>query len=117
MALAAVLLKLSQLWYWPSLGLCDTAGLSPAFDLLLALNPFLEFKIFSVFTNPWCFVVPVGVFWYWIALNVSSWQRTQTVIGFSRRPTRFVADAVLISLGSCSAPHNPRPQIGYPENA
>jgi|ERR1035438_8532022 hypothetical protein len=43
-------------------------------------------------------VAAVGVFWYWFALNISSWRQGRTVVMFRWLPLRLGGDALLIAL-------------------
>jgi hypothetical protein len=92
----------NSLWH---LVRCDAPGPSGVDRLLMSMNAPLIFQLrawYDTFSYPWNVVtelVAVGLFWYWIALNISSWRSGGSMITFSWRPARFVLDAVLIVLG------------------
>ena len=46
------------------------------------------------------FVTCVGIFWYWVALNIWSWRQRNTLLLFKWTPLRIVADLLLMVLGS-----------------
>jgi len=45
------------------------------------------------------FVIAIGLFWHWIALNISSWRLYRTARTFVWLPLRIVADAALVIVG------------------
>jgi hypothetical protein len=92
---------------------CDVPGPAPADRLLMSLNAPLIFQSrvwYDSFSYPWNVVTQlgaVGLFWYWVAVNISSWRRGGSMITISWRPARFALDALLILLASfsdCSPP-------------
>lgn len=42
------------------------------------------------------FVAAIGVFWYWVALNIYTWRQTRRVLMFSWVPLRLAGDAVAV---------------------
>ena len=80
-------------------------GSVPTFDFLVSLNApvaILRAYWFRYLPDWWdyaLFVVAVAVFWYWVALNILSWQKTRTTRSFSWMPLRAVADLCLVGLG------------------
>jgi hypothetical protein len=46
------------------------------------------------------FVAAIGVFWYWVALNIHSWRQTRRVLMFSWAPLRLAGDAVAVGTGA-----------------
>ncbi len=107
--LGQMILTAGLLWWDHSLSraanrVCDMAGPSPAFSLLVAINlpvnlpriiweRYLPYS-WSVFT----LIAVVGLFWYWIALNVRSWRQRGTVLSWWR-PGRMVVDFVIVAFG------------------
>lgn len=43
--------------------------------------------------------VAIGLFWYWVAMNIVSWRERRVAYLFSRRPLRILADSVIIGIG------------------
>jgi len=46
------------------------------------------------------FVAAIGVFWYWVALNIHSWRQTRRVLMFSWEPLRLAGDALAVGTGA-----------------
>jgi hypothetical protein len=47
------------------------------------------------------FIASVGIFWYWIALNISSWRERRVLLLPTSMPLRVTTDLLLIALGPC----------------
>lgn len=106
MALAVVLLWWSQVWYKAVTRTADMPGPSPAFQLLIAINAPLALPrllcIHYLF-YPWddvTLIAAVGLLWYWVALNIDSWQKRKAVFMSARGSLRSLGDLVLIALGA-----------------
>ena len=86
-------------------GACDSPGPSPADRLLMSMNAPLIFQLriwYYSFSYPWNVameMIAVGLLWYWVAVNISSWRSGGNMITLSWRPARFGLDATLIILG------------------
>jgi hypothetical protein len=122
MALAVVLLRLSYLWM-RTITHSDSPGPDPAFSLLLSINaPAALARTLWSHRLPYLwdnvtFVAAIGMFWYWIALNIQSWrERRRTLLLFAWTPLRIGADLLVIAGGVClvwlcldamSGPHVP----------
>ena len=84
----------------------DMPGPAPAFSLLASINfPVASLRVFWFRYLPgwWddiVFVAAIGFFWYWVALNVYSWQQKRTVRIFSSIPLRLTVDLLLIAMGT-----------------
>jgi hypothetical protein len=105
MALAVGLLWWTNLWWKTVRGLYDMPGTAPAFRLCISINApialirALWFRHVSTFGDTLVLVLAVGVLWYWVGLNVESWQRNRTVVMFSWTPLRMGGDLLLIAIG------------------
>jgi hypothetical protein len=108
--LAQMVLAFALLWWSNVLDLaarhvCDMPGPSPAFELLTSINaPVALARAFWYFHLPYLWdagtlVVAVGLFWYWVALNIYSWRQRRTVFMFSWVPVRLAGDLLLIAVG------------------
>jgi hypothetical protein len=83
---------------------CAMPGPTPADELLMSMNaPLLVQRYLNYsLSYPWNVVDQlgaVGLFWYWVAVNISSWRCGGSMITIGWRPARFVLDGVLILLG------------------
>jgi hypothetical protein len=105
MVLVVLLLSWNNSLYEFARGRCDMPGQSPADGLLISLNAplVLQLSIWNYsFSYPWNRVLEtgaVGLFWYWVALNISSYRRGESMLTFSWKPARFALNVVLILLG------------------
>jgi hypothetical protein len=83
----------------------DMPGPSPAFQLLasinapLALPRALMFRHLHGLWDPITFIAAIGVFWYWVGLNIVSWRERRAAYLFSKIPLRLLADVLLIGVG------------------
>lgn len=112
-------LAMALLWWNRGLSVasqrgCDMPGPSPAFRVLLAINAPLRlpqevwshyffYKLYvwnnAVSWEDASWIVGVGLFWYWVAQNIRSWQRRRSVLMLSWRPARFFLDFFLVIYG------------------
>jgi hypothetical protein len=106
MVLSAVLLFWSHHWRSIFEPINDMPGPAPAFTLLWSINAPISWLVMftyglshQVFANALA-VALIGAFWYWIALNVESWQQRKILCLFRSLPLRFAADLLLIALGA-----------------
>lgn len=87
----------------------DMPGTPPSFPLLIALNAPLAIPRSLVFRHlpGWwdeiTLVVAIGVFWYWVALNIESWRQNRRLLMFSWKPLRMAVDIVAVGNGVISA--------------
>ena len=109
------LLRWSYLWSRAAGRICDMPGPDPAWKLAFSVNgPVFLARLFwsalrpsSVEFDPFIFfvvdvamlIVAVGLFWYFVSLNIYSWRSRRTVFMFSRVPLRLLGDALLITAG------------------
>lgn len=125
-AMALTLLIEDAFWWQPNHSL--SSGPSPYFSVLVAINaPAVIARAFWFLHVPqWCdyaaLLVTIGLLWYWVALNVHSWQKERRAWTFSRPVLRFIADAALVGLGvlfaylvycDLSRSYNPPPSLGW----
>jgi hypothetical protein len=84
---------------------CDMPGPSPADRLLMSINAPLVFQLrlwYDAFPYPWRVAVQIGavsLFWYWIAVNISSWRRGGSMVTPSWGPLRVAIDLGFVLLG------------------
>ena len=112
MALAVALLWWNQLLMLASRRRCDMPGATPASSLLHSVNAPLAHEVWgsilyklyiwdnALLANDVALIAAVGLFWYWVALNIRSWRQRRTVLMFSWRPARFTLDAFLVAYGA-----------------
>jgi hypothetical protein len=106
MLLAATLLWWDHLLSRVGDRACDMAGPTPAFSLLIAINMPVSLPRMAWYRHvpypleDFILIAAVGLFWYWVALNIPSWRRT----GFSSwwRPVQLVVDLAIVALGVVS---------------
>jgi hypothetical protein len=110
-ALAVALLWWSSVLFFASHRGCDMPGTSPTYRVLLAINAPLflpramwEYYLYLSYigTNA-ALIIAVGLFWYWVALNIRSWRRRRAMLMFSWRPARFFLDVFLVIYGGLLA--------------
>lgn len=109
MILATALLALT--WHWERVWgrFQDMPGTPPSFALLMAINaPLLMPRaLLSRYLEGWwdpiTLVAAIGMFWYWVSLNIESWQRTRRVCTFSWKPLRLASDTIAIGIGTLLA--------------
>jgi hypothetical protein len=88
MALAMGALWWSDRWFRAQMRLQDMPGPAPAFTLLISLNiPLALLRGFYYHFLPefWyrvAFIATIGLFWYWVGLNIESWRRNREVFTF-----------------------------------
>jgi hypothetical protein len=103
MALAAALLRWAFLSDNALKGVVDMLGPNPAFTLFVSINA----PVATLAQRLWNrdmpadfgLVAAVGIFWYWIALNIDSWNERRTLVLFAWTPMRVGADLLLIAIG------------------
>jgi hypothetical protein len=106
MALGVVLFWRNDLWMTAAMHVDDMPGPSPAFTLLLSMNPpvtLLHGYLYWHMSPLWeraLTVASIGALWYWIALNVDSWRERKMILQFKRPPLRITADLLAIPLGA-----------------
>jgi|HubBroStandDraft_6_1064221.scaffolds.fasta_scaffold72462_3 hypothetical protein len=77
----------------------------PSFTLLIAINAPLAIPrslVFEHLPGWWDYitlVVAIAVFWYWVSLNIESWQQNRRLFLFSWMPLRLVGDTIAIGIG------------------
>lgn len=105
MALAVALLHWSDVWLRAAMRVADSPGVPPALTALRCINApvVLVRGLWNPLVRyPWddaIFVATIGIFWYWVALNIQSWRQRGTVLLFGWVPLRITTDLVLIGLG------------------
>jgi hypothetical protein len=83
----------------------DMPGPPPSFKLLIAINAPLAVPSALVFRylHGWwddiTLVAAVAVFWYWVALNIESWQQRRHILMFSWTPLRLLGDVIGVGIG------------------
>lgn len=106
MLLAVVLLIWTERWERAELRAHSVSGTPPPFSLLCAINTpvALPRELWYRYLPGWwddiVFVATIGVFWYWVALNIHSWGQSRRVFMFSWAPLRLAGDAVAIGIGA-----------------
>ncbi len=106
MALVFVLLKMSDDWMMNAMRHgADMPGPGPSSSLLLSINlPLALVGAFFFHSVPpfWdriAYAIVVGLFWYWVALNIRSWKTAKALVMFRCKPLRATTDLVLIGIG------------------
>jgi hypothetical protein len=85
--------------------ICDMPGPNPIYTTLLyayapLTPPRLIWSRYVSERTSFVVLIPVvGIFWYWVALNVQSWREKRRVVMFSWRPARWVVDILLVACG------------------
>jgi len=79
-------------------------GSSPEFDLLMALNWFVVPLRSAWWRLPFLWdmvasILVIGLFWYWIALNIERLRNRQTLRLFKWRPLRMAAGFLFVAIG------------------
>jgi hypothetical protein len=133
MAIAVVLLRWSNLWLWDATHRLhmDMPGIAPAFTLLVSINlpvaslaQLIWVRYLPASLDNMVLVVAIGIFWYWIALNIDSWRTQRSMVWFAWLPLRILADVAVIivcgGLGFLEAasliiimPSTPLSQLGW----
>ena len=113
--LAVALLVWTERWERALMGQ-DMSGVPPPFILLIAINfPLaiprtLMFRYFSLHRplllpylwGRWgdiALVTAIGMFWYWVSLNIESWHQSRRVFMFSWKPLRLAGDTIAVGVG------------------
>jgi hypothetical protein len=105
MALAAGLLRWSDIWLRAALRVNDMPGPAPALQLLVAINAPVSvarafwFRYLPGYWDHVSLILAIGLFWYWIALSIRSWREGRTIVIFTWSPLRVAADLLLIAAG------------------
>ena len=104
MALAVWLIHQAQLWYVAHRR-SDAPGPAPADTLLASINAPVQLAgtLWRDLEWPWDAVIliaAIGVFWYWVAVNIESWRERRAPFLFAWRPLRIAADLFLIAAGA-----------------
>lgn len=122
MLLASALLICSSLWAPAAMRVCDMPGSTPAFGLLASINaPVAVARTFWISHLPGrtitladgriaffdlvddaTLVAAVGVFWYWVVLNIRCWRQWHAIIMFRWFPLRLATDGILMAVGLLS---------------
>jgi len=103
MALAAALLRWAFLSDRALKGL-DMISPNPVFTLFVAINAPVAALVQPLWHQDDLpadlgLMAAVGIFWYWIALNVDSWQERRRLRLFKWTPLQVTADLLLIAIG------------------
>jgi hypothetical protein len=106
--LAVALLVWSERWEIAHIRQ-DMPGFPPSFILLTAINfPLvmlrtLASRYFPFLWGRWgdiALVIAIGMFWYWVSLNVESWHQSRRVFIFSWKPLRLAGDTIAVGVGA-----------------
>jgi hypothetical protein len=102
---AVALLVWTDRWERPLMRIQDMPGTPPSFTLLIAINAPLAMPRMLVFHHlpGWwhdiTLVVAIGVFWYWVSLNIDSLRHGRRVFMFSWTPLRLAGDTIAVGIG------------------
>jgi len=102
---AVALLAWSDRWERALMRTADMPGPPPSFTLLIAINAPLAIPRMLVFEHlpGWwddiTLVVGIAVFWYWVSLNIESWQQNRRLFLSSWTPLRLVGDTIAVGIG------------------
>lgn len=105
MLVAVALLVWTDRWERALMRIMDMPGTPPSFTLLIAINAplatprALVYRYLPGWWDQITLVVVIGVFWYWVSLNIESWQQKRRLFIFSWVPLRLVADAIAVAIG------------------
>lgn len=106
--LAVALLVWSERWERAHIRQ-DMPGFPPAFIPLAAINfPLVMLRTlmsrhFPFLWGRWgdvALVIAIGVFWYWMSLNIESWHQSRRVFMFSWKPLRLAGDTIAVGFGA-----------------
>lgn len=106
MLLAVALLVWTDRWQQALMRIQDMPGTPPSFTLLIAINAPLAMPralVFRYLPGWWddiTLVVAIGMFWYWVSLNIKSWQQSRRVFMFSWIPLRLAGDTIAVCIGA-----------------
>jgi hypothetical protein len=104
--LAIALLVWTYRWEMALLRTQDMPGTPPCFTLLIAVNAplaiprMLVFRYLRGWWDDVTLVVAIGVFWYWVSLNIESWRQSRRVCMFSWIPLRLTGDTIAVGVGA-----------------
>jgi hypothetical protein len=104
-ALAVGLLTWSYLWYGAQ-ARNDMPGTAPAFTFLVSINApvaLLRAFLYRHLPGYWddvTFILAIGLFWYWIALNILRWRERRSLVIFAWPPLRLFVDFLMIADGA-----------------
>jgi hypothetical protein len=103
--LAVGLLVWTDRWERALMRIDDMPGTPPSFTLLMAINAPLAMPralVFRYLHGWWddiTLVLAIAVFWYWVSLNIESWQQSRRLFFFSWTPLRLAGDTIVIGIG------------------
>jgi hypothetical protein len=106
MLLAVVLWWYSNGWEIAARRINDMPGPSPTFDLLGIISwpvAILRSCVFWHFYGIWdaaASIAAIGLFWYWVALNINAWGERKIILMFKWSPLRIAGDLALILAGA-----------------
>jgi hypothetical protein len=102
---AVALLVWTASWERALMRLSDMPETPPSFRLLIAINAPLAVPralVFRYLPGWWdeiTLVVAIAVLWYWVALNIESWQQRHRILMFSWTPLRLSGDVIGVCVG------------------
>jgi hypothetical protein len=105
MAIAMALLLWNDTLLLASRRWCDMPGASPASRLLTSIDApvaLLSMAWDRYLSYPWNVAArlgAVGIFWYWVALNMEAWRERKEILMISLRPARWTLDVLLFLSG------------------
>jgi hypothetical protein len=104
--LAAVsLLVWTDRWERALMRVHEMPGNPPSFTLLIAINAPLAMPralVFPYLPGLWrdiTFVLAIAMLWYWVSLNIESWQQNRRILMFSWTPLRSMGDMIAVGTG------------------
>ncbi|MGD0162429.1 MAG: hypothetical protein ABSB39_08150 [Candidatus Sulfotelmatobacter sp.] len=116
---AVALLVWTDRWETALTRLNDMPGAPPSFTLLIAINAPLAMPralVFPHLPGLWrdiTFVLAIAVLWYWVALNIESWQQRRRFLMFSWTPLRLLGDMIGVGTGLMCALVLSRDFVGW----
>jgi hypothetical protein len=102
---AVALLVWTDRWERALMRTQDMPGTPPSFSLLIAINAPLAmpraliFRYLPGWRDDITLVLAIAVFWYWVSLNIESWQQSRRLFWFSWTPLRLVGDTIAVGIG------------------
>ena len=106
---ALALLVWTDRWERALMRISDMPGTPPSFSILIAINAplavprALAFRYLPGWWDDITLIVAIAAFWYWVALNIESWQLRRRILIFSWTPLRLLGDVVGVGIGVMSA--------------
>jgi hypothetical protein len=103
MGLAAALWWCANRWQLAATAMQGPS--SPAFDLLLIISwPVVPVRMLWFWHTPYLWdevasIASIGMFWYWVALNIETLRERGMVLMFKWAPLRIAGDLLLITVG------------------